>query len=211
MDMRLPPGVACGDPPRRRAGPRLAVVASDVRNLAQRSAEAAKEIKSLIGESVEKVESGSKLVDEAGKSMNDIVIQVKQVNDLSAEISSASAEQSAGIAQVGEAQLDQVTQQDAALFEESAAAADSLKQQAANLALVVGVFKLSHDAQASQAAALHRSAERRGPHCATNVTRREFGAKSAALRRAASPVSSAPAAPAAKTGTDAWKPSRSSG
>ena len=189
------------------------MVASDVRNLAQRSAEAAKEIKSLIGESVEKVESGSKLVDEAGKSMNDIVTQVKRVNDPIAEISSASAEQSAGLAQVREAvnQLDQVTQQDAALVEESAAAADSLKQQAANLALVVGVFKLSHDAQASQAAALHRSAERRGPHCATNVTRREFGAKSAALRRAASPVSSAPAAPAAKTGTDAWKPSRSSG
>ena len=83
--------------------------------------------------------------------------------------------------------------------------ADSLKQQAANLTQVVGVFKLSHDAQASQAAALHHSAERRGPHCATNGTRRKFGAKSAALRHAASPAPSAPAAPAAKIGTDDWK------
>ena len=90
------------------------------------------------------LETGSKLVGDAGKSMQDIVSQVKRVNALIAEISLASAEQTQGITQVGDAvnQLDQVTQQNAALVEESAAAADSLKQQAANLAQVVAVFKL---------------------------------------------------------------------
>ncbi|MEO5686434.1 MAG: methyl-accepting chemotaxis protein [Burkholderiaceae bacterium] len=125
----------------------FAVVASEVRSLAQRSAEAAKEIKSLIGTSVEKVESGSQLVDEAGKSMANIVTQVTRVNDLIGEISSASMEQSTGIGQIGDAvnQLDQVTQQNAALVEESAAAAESLKVQAAQLAEVVSVFKLSEN------------------------------------------------------------------
>jgi len=123
----------------------FAVVASEVRSLAQRSAEAAKEIKSLIGSSVEKVESGSQLVDAAGKSMADIVTQVTKVNDLIAEISAASLEQSTGIGQIGDAvnQLDQVTQQNAALVEESAAAAESLKNQAAHLAQAVSVFKLN--------------------------------------------------------------------
>jgi methyl-accepting chemotaxis protein-1 (serine sensor receptor) len=122
----------------------FAVVASEVRSLAQRSAEAAKEIKVLIGQSVEKVEAGSRLVGDAGKSMDDIVGQVKRVNDLIAEISAASIEQTQGISQVGDAvqQLDNVTQQNAALVEESAAAADSLKQQAASLAQVVGVFRI---------------------------------------------------------------------
>ena len=122
----------------------FAVVASEVRSLAQRSASAAKDIKTLIGVSVEKVEAGSQLVDDAGKSMADIVAQVKRVTDLISEISAASVEQTQGIGQVGDAinQLDQVTQQNAALVEESAAAADSLKQQAAKLAGVVSVFKL---------------------------------------------------------------------
>jgi methyl-accepting chemotaxis protein len=123
----------------------FAVVASEVRSLAQRSAEAAKEIKSLIGASVEKVEAGSKLVGDAGANMADIVAQVKRVADLIGEISSATLEQTSGIGQVSDAvsQLDQVTQQNAALVEESAAAAESLKAQARQLVDVVSVFKLS--------------------------------------------------------------------
>jgi methyl-accepting chemotaxis protein len=122
----------------------FAVVAAEVRNLAQRSATAAREIKTLIGESVTQVEAGSKLVHDAGRSMDDIVDQVRRVTELITGISVASVEQTQGIGQVGDAinQLDQVTQQNAALVEESAAAADSLKQQAARLAQVVGVFKL---------------------------------------------------------------------
>jgi methyl-accepting chemotaxis protein len=123
----------------------FAVVASEVRSLAQRSANAAKEIKTLIVESVSNVENGSRLVNEAGLSMGEIVSQVRRVNDLIAEISAASVEQSSGIGQIGEAvnQLDQVTQQNAALVEESAAAAESLKHQAAQLAQTAAVFKLA--------------------------------------------------------------------
>ena len=138
----------------------FAVVAAEVRSLAQRSAEAARQIKSLIGASVEKVESGSHLVDEAGKSMADIVTQVGRVNDLIGEISAASMEQSTGIGQIGDAvtQLDQVTQQNAALVEESAAAAESLKVQAAQLAQVVSVFRLgAADEAIAPAAVLARA------------------------------------------------------
>jgi len=123
----------------------FAVVASEVRSLAGRSAEAAKEIKSLIGASVERVELGARQVNDAGASMAEIVSQVQRVSQLISELSSASAEQSTGIRQVGEAvtQLDQVTQQNAALVEESAAAAESLKHQAVTLAEVVSVFKVT--------------------------------------------------------------------
>jgi methyl-accepting chemotaxis protein len=123
----------------------FAVVASEVRSLAQRSANAAREIKGLIGDSVSRVEAGSQLVDAAGQAMSDIVGQVKRVSDLIAEISHASGEQTQGISQVGAAvqQLDQVTQQNAALVEESAAAAESLRQQASRLSEVVALFKLA--------------------------------------------------------------------
>ncbi|MDC8784146.1 methyl-accepting chemotaxis protein [Roseateles koreensis] len=123
----------------------FAVVASEVRSLAQRSAEAAKDIKGLIGQSVEKVEVGSRLVREAGTSMTDIVAQVKRVADLISEIGAATTEQTQGIGQVGEAvnQLDRMTQQNAALVEESAAAAESLKGQALRLADIVRGFQLA--------------------------------------------------------------------
>jgi methyl-accepting chemotaxis protein len=126
----------------------FAVVAGEVRNLAQRSAQAAKEIKSLIGDSTQKVEAGSKLVADAGTTMNDIVSRVRRVDDLLGEITSATTEQTQGIAQVSGAvnQLDQVTQQNAALVEESAAAADSLSQQAQRLVDAVAVFRLRHAA-----------------------------------------------------------------
>ena len=122
----------------------FAVVASEVRNLAQRSAGAAKEIKTLISDSVEKVESGSKLVDNAGKTMEEIVSSVQQVTTIMNEITSASREQSAGIEQVNMAinQMDEITQQNAALVEQSAAAAETLQEQAVKQASLVGTFKL---------------------------------------------------------------------
>jgi methyl-accepting chemotaxis protein len=122
----------------------FAVVAGEVRSLAQRSAEAAREIKSLIGASVGKVESGSRLVQDAGSTMGEIVASVQRVTDIIGEISAAAAEQSQGIGQVNSAvnQLDQMTQQNAALVEESAAAAESLREQATKLASVVSRFTL---------------------------------------------------------------------
>ena len=119
-------------------------MAGEVRSLAQRSAEAAKEIKSLIGASVEKVDSGSKLVADAGRTMEEIVSSVQRVTDIIGEITAASTEQSDGIGQVNQSvvQLDQMTQQNAALVEQSAAAAESLKDQASKLAQVVSVFRL---------------------------------------------------------------------
>ena len=132
----------------------FAVVAGEVRALAQRSADAAKEIKGLIDGSVAKVEQGARLVGDAGATMTDIVQQAQRVAGLIAEISSATAEQTDGIAQVGEAvaHLDRSTQQNAALVEQSAAAAQALKQQAAQLAQAVSVFRLGFDAAASSSA-----------------------------------------------------------
>ena len=127
----------------------FAVVAGEVRSLAGRSAQAAKEIKSLIGVSVEKVDSGSRLVADAGKTMTEIVSSVKRVSDIIGEISAASSEQSDGISQVNTAvmELDQMTQQNAALVEQSAAAAQSLREQAQRLAQLVSSFRLADASQ----------------------------------------------------------------
>ena len=125
----------------------FAVVASEVRSLAGRSAEAAKEIKGLIGASVDKVEGGAKLVADAGRTMTEIVASVQRVSDIIGEITAASAEQSQGIGEVSSSvsQLDQMTQQNAALVEQSAAAAESLREQAAQLSGFVGRFRLADD------------------------------------------------------------------
>ena len=122
----------------------FAVVASEVRTLAQRSASAAKEIKELIGDSVEKVEVGSKLVEQAGQTMEEVVASVRRVTAIMADISTAGDEQSAGIEQINQAvsEMDTVTQQNAALVEEAAAAAEAMQNQAANLERVVSVFRL---------------------------------------------------------------------
>ncbi|RVU47505.1 methyl-accepting chemotaxis protein [Rubrivivax rivuli] len=122
----------------------FAVVASEVRHLAQRSATAAREIKALIGSSVDRVEQGTSLASEAGQRMSEIVGAIERVNQIVSEISAASREQSHGVGQVGEAvnQMDRATQQNAALVEQSAAAAESLKQQAARMVQAVAVFRL---------------------------------------------------------------------
>lgn len=132
----------------------FAVVASEVRSLAQRSASAAKEIKTLIGDSVEKVDTGTSLVNEAGATMDEILSSVKRVTDIMADIMAATTEQSTGIEQVNQAvsQIDQVTQQNAALVEQASAAAAELQNQSAQLARSVALFKLT--GQAHQSAAL---------------------------------------------------------
>jgi len=182
----------------------FAVVASEVRSLAQRSAAAAKEIKELIGDSVHKVESGSELVHRAGKTMEEIVASVNRVTHIMAEIAAASQEQSSGIDQVNQAvmQMDQVTQQNAALVEEAAAAAESMQDQAQTLTRAVAVFKLSHTAPAAMrtqpkhvASVATGRPERRGPNRAENVTRLP-------AERNPQEKTGSPALPAAKTGTN---------
>ncbi|MEH6436411.1 methyl-accepting chemotaxis protein [Massilia sp. DD77] len=140
----------------------FAVVATEVRNLAQRSAAAAKEIKALIGDSVDKVDAGSRLVADAGSTMNEIVNSVNRVTDIMAEITAASQEQSAGIEQVNRAisQMDQVTQQNAALVEEAATGAGALQAQAEKLGNVVAIFKLGD----GEARALDGAPQARYPH-----------------------------------------------
>jgi methyl-accepting chemotaxis protein len=136
----------------------FAVVAAEVRNLAQRSAAAAKEIKTLIGDSVEKVDVGTRLVDQAGETMHEIVASVKRVSDIIAEISTASAEQTTGLEQINIAiaQMDEVTQRNAALVEESAAAAETLKTLGAALAEEVSVFVIKDEHIVAAAASLEK-------------------------------------------------------
>ncbi|KRB26876.1 methyl-accepting chemotaxis protein [Acidovorax sp. Root70] len=168
----------------------FAVVAGEVRSLAQRSAEAAKEIKSLIGASVEKVESGTALVGNAGATMTEIVASVQRVTDIIGEIRAATSEQSQGIAQVNTAmnQLDQMTQQNSALVEESTAAADSLREQAMKLTQVVALFRVNGSTSAP--APTSRPAPTRRPAAAPAV---RAAAPRPALAKA--PAASRPAAP----------------
>jgi methyl-accepting chemotaxis protein len=180
----------------------FAVVASEVRNLAQRSAAAAKEIKTLISDSVEKVDSGTKLVDQAGKTMEEIVGSIKRVTDIMAEITAASQEQSAGIEQVNTAitQMDEVTQQNAALVEEAAAAAESMQEQAENLSRAVASFRLEQ--QAPMAGVAVRE-ERRSPARAANVER--LPAKADKAKPAVKQRQAVAASAKSKTGTtDEW-------
>ncbi|MGZ5577263.1 MAG: methyl-accepting chemotaxis protein, partial [Methylobacter sp.] len=139
----------------------FAVVAVEVRNLAQRAAAAAGEIKNLIGDSVEKVEDGTKLVAQAGKTMEEIVSSIRSVTAIMSEISAASVEQTSGIEQVNQAitQMDDVTQQNAALVEQAAAAAESLEQQTQHLSGAVANFKLHGNSCGSfKAAPAHKEA-----------------------------------------------------
>jgi methyl-accepting chemotaxis protein len=178
----------------------FAVVAGEVRLLAQRSAEAAREIKALISASVERVEAGNTLVGEAGRTMGEVVGQVRRVSDLISEISAASGEQSKGIAQIGEAvnQLDQVTQQNAALVEESAAAAESLRVQAGQLAETVSTFKLDAATPAKPAAP---KAARPAPAVKAKAAPPK-ARPVPALRAAALPVAAVAAATVAVAGAD---------
>ena len=175
----------------------FAVVAAEVRSLAGRSAEAAKEIKALITDSVSRVEQGSTLVDQAGSTMNEVVTAIRRVTDIMGEISTASSEQSAGVAQVGEAvtQMDQSTQQNAALVEQMAAAASSLKSQSQDLVQTVALFRLAGDG-AAPARSTPAAASIAPPAPKRPVLRPQAPA-SGASRRLTAPASTPPAAPVA--------------
>jgi len=174
----------------------FAVVASEVRNLAQRSAGAAKEIKGLISDSVDKVKTGSQYVDESGKTLGEIVGSVKKVTDIVAEIAAASQEQSSGIDQVNKAvmQMDEMTQQNAALVEESSAASRAMEEQAKSLDVMMQFFRLGSNDGGSA-----RSSEPRRPRPVDTSGGADAGRRKARLVTPAAPRSKA--APLPKTGT----------
>ena len=176
----------------------FAVVASEVRNLAQRSAAAAKEIKGLIKDSVEKVETGAELVDASGRTLTEIVDSVKKVTDIVAEIAAASQEQSAGIDQVNKAvmQMDEMTQQNAALVEESSAAARALEEQGQKLQELMGFFRLGANDS------IARGGPRRAARLVSGGPKAGDGQAEPKKARAASPAARAPARSLSKTGTD---------
>ena len=187
----------------------FAVVASEVRTLAQRSAEAAKAIKGLISTSVERVEQGTQLVDKAGTTMAEIVSAIRRVTDIMGEISAASSEQSQGVAQVGEAvtQMDQTTQQNAALVEQSAAAAGALRKQAQDLVQAVAVFQLPASAMQDSAAAAatrhHASAHVANSSVSGTRAIPQAVPRASARRQTAAVVVRAAPALSARSGADA--------
>jgi methyl-accepting chemotaxis protein len=204
------------------AGRGFAVVASEVRSLAGRSAQAAKEIKDLIHASVERVQSGTVQVQDAGKTMAEIVASVQRVTDVIGEITAASSEQSDGIAQVNVAvnQLDQMTQQNAALVEQSTAAAQSLKDQARRLSDTVSVFKISGGQPQASAPAAQRAVQ--SPAAKTPLPATPARAKQQNIGQTQSPanhkggkpqtaaLSPKPAAPPARPAAPALRPAPAS-
>jgi methyl-accepting chemotaxis protein-1 (serine sensor receptor) len=199
----------------------FAVVAGEVRSLAQRSSAAAKEIKELIDTSVERVQSGSALVDEAGRTMTEIIGAVQRVTDIMGEIAAASEEQSSGIDQVARAvtQMDEVTQQNAALVEEAAAAASSLEDQAGKLRTAVAVFQLDDSGYKAppgvapkRAVAPGRAAARKGSQAASPAVSHsapQLASQPASQRaQVTSAAARAPAAQAAAPGTPTRTPAK---
>lgn len=181
----------------------FAVVAAEVRNLAQRSAGAAKEIKALIKDSVEKVDDGSRLVNESGKTLGEIVSAVKKVSDIIAEIAAASQEQSVGIEQINKAvlQMDEVTQQNAALVEQAAAASESLDEQAKSLDQLMAYFRVANT-EASPAAA-KKAGQRRAAAAPAPASRARAAAP--AESRSRTPASARKAPKPSKASDEEWE------